>query len=95
MTLTAHDPALPIDVLHVAPWPDPVLEVTGHDPRSSYVERFWLALLGPSTSDVAPVFGSLLHACGLKLHRSTNKIASVHNFLPPPDPTGIAAALRR
>ena len=44
---------LPFDVttptLAVAPWHDPVLEAVGHDPRSGYVERFWLPILGPST----------------------------------------------
>jgi hypothetical protein len=35
--------------LAVEPWPDPVIDEVGHDPRSPYVERFWLAILGPST----------------------------------------------
>lgn len=35
-------------VLHVAPWPDALIERHGHDPRSAYVERFWLGVLGPS-----------------------------------------------
>ena len=28
--------------LRVTPWPDPVLDVLGHDPRSWYAETFWL-----------------------------------------------------
>ena len=36
--------------LTVRPWPDPVIDALGHDPRSPYVERFWLAILGPSTT---------------------------------------------
>jgi hypothetical protein len=32
----------------VLPWADPVLEQLGHDPRSPYVEQFYLALLGPT-----------------------------------------------
>src|SRR2546428_4922878 len=36
--------------LAVRPWPDPVIDALGHDPRSSYVERFWLGILGPSTT---------------------------------------------
>jgi hypothetical protein len=32
----------------ILPWPDPVVEAVGHDPRSPYVERFYLALLGPT-----------------------------------------------
>ncbi|MFV0526368.1 MAG: hypothetical protein ACK5RL_17935 [Acidimicrobiales bacterium] len=34
--------------LLVRPWPDPVLDEMGHDPRSAYVEQFWLSILGPS-----------------------------------------------
>src|SRR5664279_3835846 len=32
----------------VKPWTDPILDVLGHDPRSSYVETFWLPTLGPT-----------------------------------------------
>ena len=35
--------------LTVRPWPDSVLDQVGHDPRSSYVEQFWLGVLGPSS----------------------------------------------
>lgn len=35
--------------LRVLPWHDPVVDALGHDPRSFYVERFWLPVLGPST----------------------------------------------
>ena len=43
-------PALTTDTLHIRPWPDPVIDAVGHDPRSTYVERFWLGVLGPSTT---------------------------------------------
>ncbi|MGP8181174.1 MAG: hypothetical protein ACLP1E_10420, partial [Acidimicrobiales bacterium] len=36
--------------LRVEPWHDPVIDEVGHDPRSAYVETFWLAVLGPSTT---------------------------------------------
>lgn len=36
--------------LTVRPWPDPVIDHLGHDPRSVYVETFWLGVLGPSTT---------------------------------------------
>lgn len=36
--------------LPVRPWPDGVIDALGHDPRSSYVEQFWLGVLGPSTT---------------------------------------------
>ena len=32
------------------PWLDQRIDAYGHDPRSSYVEQFWLATLGPSTT---------------------------------------------
>jgi hypothetical protein len=39
-----------VDLLHVEPWPDPVIDSLGHDPRSAYVERFWLCVLGPTAT---------------------------------------------
>lgn len=36
--------------LELEPFPDPVIDALGHDPRSTYVERFWLPVLGPSTT---------------------------------------------
>jgi hypothetical protein len=46
-------PAIALDSLPssltVRPWPDAVLDGAGFDPRSPYVERFWLAVLGPSS----------------------------------------------
>lgn len=36
--------------LRIQPWPDPVIDGLGHDPRSSYVETYWLGVLGPSTT---------------------------------------------
>jgi len=35
--------------LHVQAWIDPMIDALGHDPRSTYVEKFWLPILGPST----------------------------------------------
>ena len=32
------------------PWSDPLLDQFGHDPRSVYVERFFLPIVGPSTT---------------------------------------------
>jgi hypothetical protein len=43
-------PVFPADSLTIRPWPDPVIDVVGIDPRSSYVETFWLSVLGPSTT---------------------------------------------
>jgi hypothetical protein len=38
------------DTLTVRPWADEVIDALGFDPRSPYVERFWLGVLGPSTT---------------------------------------------
>ncbi|MDA8116747.1 MAG: hypothetical protein M0000_05035 [Actinomycetota bacterium] len=34
--------------IQVKPWIDPMVESLGFDPRSTYVEHFWLPILGPS-----------------------------------------------
>ena len=31
-------------------WNDPPIDTVGFDPRSPYVERYWLAVLGPSST---------------------------------------------
>lgn len=36
--------------LRVDVWEDPVIDSLGHDPRSHYVEQYWLGVLGPSTT---------------------------------------------
>ncbi len=36
--------------LHVEPWIDPLVDALGHDPRSQYVEQYWVAILGPSAT---------------------------------------------
>lgn len=43
------DITLPLPSLEVEVWSDPVVDRLGHDPRSAYVERYWLPILGPST----------------------------------------------
>ncbi len=40
----------PVTLLPIRPWPDGVIDALGHDPRSAYVEQFWLGVLGPSTT---------------------------------------------
>ncbi len=34
--------------VRILPWADPVVDTLGHDPRSHYVETFWLPTLGPT-----------------------------------------------
>src|ERR687889_145975 len=48
--MRAHDLSFDDDTLLIRTWPDPVVDDIGHDPRSAYVERFWLGILGPSTT---------------------------------------------
>ncbi len=44
------EPGSPSTVVTIRAWLDPVVDETGHDPRSRYVERFWLGVLGPTAS---------------------------------------------
>ena len=37
-------------VVVIRPWHDPVVDDDGHDPRSRYVETFWLGVLGPTAT---------------------------------------------
>jgi len=38
-----------VESIRVSVWTDPLVDKLGHDPRSIYVEQFWLGILGPST----------------------------------------------
>jgi hypothetical protein len=42
-------PTMP-PVLMIAPWDDPVVDRVGYDVRSTYVELFWLNVLGPTAT---------------------------------------------
>lgn len=46
----APDGDTPAEELTIVPWADPVIDELGHDPRSAYVEQFWLGVIGPSTT---------------------------------------------
>ncbi len=46
--------------LWIEPWLDPVVDEVGHDPRSAYVETYWLPVLGPSTTWLLRRFASRL-----------------------------------
>ena len=45
---TAQSSTASLTHLQLEPWPHAQLAHGGHDPRSAYVERFWLGVLGPS-----------------------------------------------
>ncbi len=34
----------------IRPWLDPAVDERGHDPRSAYVERYWLGVIGPTAT---------------------------------------------
>lgn len=56
-------PAPTQGALDVAPWIDPEVEAIGHDPRSSYVELYWLGILGPSSTFLIRRLGAgLVHS---------------------------------
>ncbi len=38
------------EVITLIPWIDHRVDAFGHDPRSTYVEQYWLGTLGPSTT---------------------------------------------
>lgn len=38
------------ETVTVRPWVDDALDRIGYDPRSPYVERFWLGIIGPSVT---------------------------------------------
>src|ERR1700722_3126562 len=40
----------PSPLLRIEPWPDPVIDTLGYDPRSWYVEQFWLPVIGPTST---------------------------------------------
>ena len=36
------------ETMGILPWPDPVIDTLGHDPRAPYPETYWLPTLGPT-----------------------------------------------
>jgi hypothetical protein len=60
----------PVETLTIRPWPDDVIDSLGHDPRSHYVETYWLGILGPSTTWLLRrlVFGLEANPAGFELN---------------------------
>jgi hypothetical protein len=46
----AHPTATSITTTTITPWIDPIVDQRGHDPRSDYVERYWLSVIGPTAT---------------------------------------------
>ena len=66
---TARDPHSGVDVIQlippqatIRPWVDPVVDVRGHDPRSTYVERYWLSVIGPTATWIMRRFAECFDA---------------------------------
>jgi hypothetical protein len=55
--------------LYVTPWFDPLSDAAGHDVRSVYVERFWLPVLGPTSTWVLRRLAE-----GLEHHRAGYRV---------------------
>ena len=58
------DLTLASPTLDVVPWDDPVIDALGHPPRSTYVERFWLSILGPTATWLVRHLDARLEAGG-------------------------------
>lgn len=46
----------------IVPWADPLIDGSGHDPRSAYAERFWLSVIGPTAGWVMRRLADLFDA---------------------------------
>lgn len=46
----------------IRPWVDPVVDARGHDPRSLYVERYWLSVIGPTATWIMRRFAECFDA---------------------------------
>lgn len=64
---------IPPGHLSVVAWVDPLVEANGVDPRSLYVERCWLGVLGPSATWLVRLLADGLerHPQGYRLHLET------------------------
>ena len=49
--------------LRIVAWDDTACDLYGHDPRSVYVEQFWLSILGPSTTWFLRICANRLDDC--------------------------------
>lgn len=60
-------------VAAIRPWVDPVVDERGVDPRSVYVERFWLGVVGPTATWIMRRFAEEFdqHPDGFQLDLAT------------------------
>lgn len=62
----------------IMPWSDPVVDRRGHDPRSAYVETFWLGIIGPTATWIirrfADEFDHAPDGFTIDLHRTASSM---------------------
>ncbi len=73
-TVNAHPATLTrMTDLRLVFWTDKFHDPFGHDPRSAYVEQFWLSILGPTTT-------WFLRFCANELDGSANPALNLHEI---------------
>lgn len=82
--------------LIVRPWIDPLVDDHGHDPRSRYVEQFWLGVLGPTATWFLRRAAALLdvHPDGVEIDLGHTAASMGLSFVPG-KATPFARALQR
>ncbi len=65
------------DAIWVEPWSDTMIDFLGHEPKSPYVERFWLGILGPSATWLLRSISYGFDAAPTGFHLSQNETARV------------------
>lgn len=75
--------AVPSAHLTVLPWVDPIVDDVGFDPRSRYVELFWLGVLGPTATwlirRLAAGLGESPDGYELDLHHTARAMGLTYN----------------
>lgn len=66
------------DTVNIRPWIDAIVDARGHDPRSAYVERYWVATIGPSAAWIvrrlADEFDTAPHGFEIDLHATARSL---------------------
>lgn len=72
--MSAEEPGF--TTLDLRRWHDPLIDQLGHDPRSRYVERYWLGILGPSTTLLLRTFADALDDAGGAVRLDLEQVAA-------------------
>ncbi len=81
---TASDDEATTTRVIIRPWIDPMVDDDGFDPRSRYVETFWLGTLGPTATWLIRrlVAGLERHPDGYRLDLATTARAMGLSYVP-------------